>query len=110
MQYLSGLDQNVKSKFDAIDLALGNVQSSITLSPSKVVVSDTLGKLDSHTLDSAKLAHLAGVSSDIQTQLNGKLGAGATAANSVKWSGRQCFVGSSTPAGAVDGDIWFKVV
>lgn len=110
MQYLSGLDQNVKSKFDAIDLALGNVQSSITLDPSKVVVSDNLGKLASHALDSAKLAFLAGVSSDIQTQLNGKLGTSATAANSVKWSGRQCFVGSSTPSGAVDGDIWFKVV
>ena len=110
MQYLSGLDQNIKSKFDAIDLAFQNVQTNITLTPSKVAISDAEGKLLASAISVAELGHLNGVSSNIQTQLNGKLGASATAVNSTKWSGRQCFVGSSIPSGAIDGDIWFKVV
>jgi hypothetical protein len=116
MQYLSGLTQNINTKFGSLDTsisdintALGNVQSTITLGASKVVVSDAQGKLAASTLASTALSYLANVSSDIQTQINGKLGSSATAVNATKVGGRQVFVGSSTPAGAVDGDIWFKV-
>ena len=110
LQYLTGLDENIMSKFSAINTAFQNVQTNITLTPSKVAVSDAEGKLLASAISVAELGHLNGVSSNIQTQLNGKLGASATAVNSTKWSGRQCFVGSSIPSGAIDGDIWFKVV
>lgn len=110
LQFLTGLNENIMNKFSAIDTAFQNVQTNITLTPNKVAVSDAEGKLLASSISVAELGHLNGVSSNIQTQLNGKLGATATAVNSTKWSGRQCFVGSSTPSGAIDGDIWFKVV
>lgn len=109
LQFLTDLDTNVKAKFTAIDTALSNVQTSITLTASKVIISDVEGKLAASTIASSKLAHLSGVTSEIQAQIDSKLGSTAKAANSSKIDGRTVFVSVSAPAGAIDGDIWFKV-
>lgn len=51
--------------------AISSVQGD-NLEASKVVVSDIYGKIKSSELNSSKLNHLNNVSSDIQTQLDGK--------------------------------------
>lgn len=109
LMHLTGLNVNIKDKFNLLDTALSNVQSTISLSASKVVVSGADGKLSASTLSSDKLGHLSDVTSSIQAQLDGKLGSTAKAANSSKIDGRTIFVGSSAPSAAINGDIWFKV-
>lgn len=116
LQYLTGLNQNIQTKFSAIDSAIAGANTAIsgkeptiTVTASRALVSNTSGKVAASAVSSTALGYLANVTSDVQTQINGKLESSATALNATKWSGRQCFVGSSTPAGAVDGDVWFKV-
>lgn len=62
-----------------------------------------------NTVSASEAEYLQGVSSNIQTQLNGKLSTSATAANSSKLDGRTLFVQSSAPTtGMANGDIWIK--
>lgn len=109
LQYLSGLDGNLMSKFSAINAALANVQTNITLTPSRVTVSDSAGKLTASAISVTQLAHLSGVNSSIQAQIDGKLGATAKASDSSKIDGRTIFVSATQPSAAIDGDIWLKV-
>jgi hypothetical protein len=63
---------------------------------SKAIVSDANGKLSASALDSAILAYLSGITSNVQTQLNGKMSGTRT-------------VSTGYPSGGVDGDVWFRV-
>lgn len=109
LQHLTGLDANIMDKFSAVATALENVQESIVLTPSRVAVSDAEGKLVSSSISTEKLGFLSDVTSNVQTQINGKLTSTAKAADSAKIDGRTVFVGSTPPAGGINGDIWFKV-
>ena len=61
------------------------------------------------TATSTQINNLIGTTSNIQTQLNNKLGLTATASNSSKIGGRTVFVQSATPTALAVGDIWFQV-
>lgn len=109
LQYLTNLDTNIKAKFTALDLALSNVQTSITLTANRVVVTDANGKLAASSVTSTKLNYVSGFTSDPQTQLNNKLGILEKANDSSKIDGRTIYVSATQPSAAIDGDIWFKV-
>lgn len=109
LQYLANLDTNIKAKFTALDLALSNVQTSITLTANRVVVTDANGKLAASSVTSTKLNYVSGFTSDPQTQLNNKLGILEKANDSSKIDGRTIYVSATQPSAAIDGDIWFKV-
>lgn len=102
VQYLTGVTSSIQTQLNA-------KQATINLAGGRAVVSTTEGGLVAATATTSEINYLSGVTSSLQTQLNGKLGSTATAVNSTKWSGRQCFVSSTTPSGAVNGDIWFQI-
>lgn len=58
---------------------------------------------------STELNAMVGISSNVQTQLNNKLGSTETAVNSNKVGNRTIFVQSSQPTANAVGDIWFQV-
>ncbi len=98
---LSGVTSPIQTQLDG-------KEPLVNLTASRALVSTALGALGVSVVTAAELAHLSGVSSNVQTQLNGKLGTTATATNSTRWGGRQCFVSSTTPVGGATGDIWFQ--
>ena len=62
------------------------------------------------TATATELNYVDGVTSAIQTQLDGKLGSSGTAANSTKYDGRALFVQTTGPTvGMANGDIWIKI-
>ena len=73
----------VKAAVDGLNEAIANAAIKLTgavtsitvnnLTASKVLVSDADGKVAVSTLDSSKLTYLSDVTSNIQTQINGKL-------------------------------------
>lgn len=71
--------------------------------------STDLNKLHETQATAAEINRLSGVTSNIQTQLNAKLGSTDTAVNSSKVGGRTIFVQSSQPTANAVGDIWFQV-
>ena len=70
------------------------------LTASKALVSNASGKVAVSSVTSTELGYLSGVTSAIQTQLNGKQAANANI--------RRIFEGSTTPTGMVSGDIWLS--
>jgi hypothetical protein len=82
------------------------VSSNLTVS--RVVVSDAAGKLAASSITSTILGYLSGLSSNVQTQLNGKLGTAATAADSNKVGGRKITVSPTAPSGPATGDVWIQ--
>lgn len=69
--------------------ALANLgaQAAITVTASRALVSDTAGKVAAATATAAEVGFLAGVTSAIQTQIDGKLGSTAKAADADKLDG-----------------------
>jgi hypothetical protein len=80
--------------------ALNGKQNTIVLTASRAVVSDGAGALSASSVTSTQVGYLSGVTSAIQTQLNGKE---ATLDANRK---RQIFVQSGTPSGQATGDLW----
>lgn len=74
---------NITQSIATINTALNNKQNTVTgaastvvsndLTASRVLVSDTDGKISTSTISNAKLGYLSGVTSDVQTQINNKL-------------------------------------
>lgn len=129
------VDTQLSSKQSTVTGAASTVTSS-NLTIDRVVISSATGKLTISTVTTTQLSYLSGVSSNIQTQLNGKLGATAQAANSAQlngytqgngngniaisngtqctnlnaemWAGAKKTVSTSPPSGGSNGDIWFE--
>lgn len=57
---------------DYVDSALSGTQGSTLTNANAVVVTDSTGKITSSTVTATELGYLDGVTSNIQTQLNGK--------------------------------------
>lgn len=84
--------------FDYASVLVGAISAYLTANAtaSKVIVSDANGKLSASALDSAILSYLSTISSNVQTQINGKMSGTKT-------------ISASDPSGGSDGDLWFKV-
>jgi hypothetical protein len=63
---------------------------------SKVLVTNSSGKLAVSALDASILSYLSGLTSSAQTQINGKMSGTKT-------------VSTGYPTGGSDGDLWFRV-
>lgn len=82
--YLVGEKGNIKTRFESAETAIGRKQDAITggastitssnLTASRALVSDGNGKVAASAVTSTELGYLDGVTSNIQTQLNGKVG------------------------------------
>jgi hypothetical protein len=81
---------------------------SSDLTASRVMISNSLGKVAISDIPTTKLGYLTDVTANIQGQLNGKLGTASQAADSLKWAGSRLYISATEPAGAVNGDIWLK--
>lgn len=88
----------------------GGASSIVTsnLTANRALTSDASGKVVASAVSDAELGHLDGVTSALQTQLNGKLGSTAQAADSHKVDGHHVFVQSATPTASATGDIWIE--
>jgi hypothetical protein len=98
------------------------IAPSATFTASRAIVSDGSGNLTASAVTSAELAHVGGVTSAIQTQLNGKSPTAGSA--SITTVGTVTTVTSPTadgsaglrkttistvdPSGGADGDVWLK--
>jgi hypothetical protein len=100
------------------DNLLGGKQATITgaittvlvnqLTANRALISDGSGKLIVSAITAEKLGFLTDVTGNLQAQLNTKLSTTGTAANASKVGNRTIYYSTTEPAGAVDGDIWFK--
>lgn len=108
----------------AIQTQLNTKQATITggattiaaadLTASRALISGATGKVEVSPVTSAELAFVDGVTSNIQTQLNGK---SATTHNHAGVyepvlntdQKRKITISAAAPSGGVDGDVWLKV-
>ena len=79
---------------------------SSNFSGNRVVISNSSGKLEASAITTTLLGYLSGLSSNIQTQLDGKLGSSAVAADSQKVNGKRITVGTTAPSNPAVGDVW----
>jgi hypothetical protein len=98
------------------------IAPSATFTANRAIASDGSGNLTASAVTSAELAHVGGVTSAIQTQLNGKSPTAGSA--SITTVGTVTTVTSPTadgsaglrkttistvdPSGGADGDVWLK--
>ena len=84
------VDGSLAAQIAAKQATITGAASSITsdnLYGSRVLISDSSGKVAASTITTAELGNINGLSGNIMTLLAGKLGTGATAADSNKWGG-----------------------
>jgi hypothetical protein len=91
--------------------ALAAKENTITLTANRAVASDGSGKLAASSVTATELGYLSGVTSAIQTQINGRVsqtnGVVTTAAvGSVVV--RNIAISTATPSGGIDGDVWLQ--
>jgi hypothetical protein len=92
------------------------------LTTNRAVISDSSGKVAVSAVTNTELGHVAGVTSAIQTQLNGKSPtAGSTSITTVgtvttvtsptaagSAGLRKTTISTANPSGGADGDVWLK--
>jgi hypothetical protein len=112
---------DLSGKQDTITGAATTITSD-NLTASRAVVSDSSGKVGISAVTSTELGHVSGVTSAIQSQLNGKSPlAGSTSittvgtvTNATSPTGnnskglRNITVSDALPSGGADGDIWMR--
>ena len=103
----SSVDTLLAAKQNALTGAATSIAAS-NLAINRAVISDGSGKVAVSTVTADQIGYLSDVTGAIQNQLNGKLATNGTAANSSKVGGRTIYYSATEPAGAVNGDIWFK--
>jgi hypothetical protein len=129
--FIGALDIGI-SDVDGLQAALDAKQATITgaattittsnLTINRAVTSDSSGKVAVSAVTSTELGHVAGVTSAIQTQLNGKSPlAGSTSITTVgtvttvtsptaagSAGLRKTTISTADPTGGADGDVWLK--
>lgn len=98
--YLDGVTSNIQTQLNGKQATITGAATSIVssnLTASRAVVSDGSGKVAVSSVTSTELGYLSGVTSAIQTQLNGL-------------AGRVRVYYDGTPSGMVADDIWFDAV
>lgn len=107
--YLSGVSSSIQTQLNAKQASITGAATSIVssnLTANRALLSDSSGKVAVSSISSTELGYLSGVSSNIQTQLNGKLGSTSQAADSLKISGKRITVGTSPHSSPAVGDVW----
>ncbi len=109
LSFLSGVTTAIQSQFGSKQNTLTGAATSIAsnnLTNNRAIVSDASGKVSASSVTSTELGYVSGVTSALQTQLNGKLSTTGQAADSLKISGKRIHVGTSSPSNPAVGDLW----
>jgi len=109
LSYLIGASSNIQTQLNAKQATITGGASTIVssnLATNKALVSDADGKVAASAVTASEIGFLAGVTSGIQSQIDGKLGSTAQAADSLKVGGKKITVGTSAPASPAVGDVW----
>lgn len=109
LAYLDGVTSAIQTQINAKQATIVGGASSIAaanLTADRALVSDSSGKVAVSVVGSTELAYLDGVTSAIQTQLDGKLGSTAQAVDSLKVGGKKVTVGTAAPGSPAVGDVW----
>lgn len=109
VEYLAGVTSAIQTQINGKQPTLTGAATSIAssnLTASRLLVSDASGKVAVSPASSVEAGYLAGVTSAIQTQLDGKLGATAQAADSLKVGGKKITVSTVAPTSPAVGDLW----
>ncbi len=107
--YLSGVTSSLQTQLNNKQATLTGAATSIAttnLSNNRAIISDANGKVATSAITSTELGYVSGVSSALQTQLNGKLSTTGQAADALKISGKKIHVGTSAPSSPAVGDLW----
>jgi hypothetical protein len=105
--YLSGVTSNIQTQLDSkISSANGAISTVVNsnLTTSRALISNTSGKIAVSTTTSTELGYLSGVTSNVQTQLNGKqstISGGATTITSSNLTTNRALVSNSSGKVAV---------
>jgi hypothetical protein len=109
VDYLAGVTSAIQTQINGKQPTITGGASTIVtsnLTANRVLLSDASGKVAASAITNAELGYLAGVTSAVQTQINGKLGSTAQAADSLKIGGQKLTVGISAPVNPATGDLW----
>lgn len=109
LAYLDGVTAAIQTQFNAKEATIDGTASTIAhanLTANRVLVTNGSGKAAVSSITDTLLGYLANLTGNIQTQLDGKLGASAQAVDSLKVGGKKITVGTSAPASPVSGDVW----
>lgn len=129
LNHLDGTTSNIQEQINGKQSTITGGASSITstdLTASRVLVSNSSGKVGVSAVTSTELGYVSGVTSGIQSQINGKAASShphiitditnlETTLNGKEDTlnadqKRKITVSTSDPSGGADGDIWIKVV
>lgn len=97
LNYMDGVTENVQTQIDRINSDIGDVVAEAlqvtgaastivanNVTASRALVSNADGKVAVSPVTATELGYLDGVTSNVQTQINGKLGTSANAASATK--------------------------
>lgn len=107
--YLDGVTSSIQTQLNSKQANVTGAASTIVssnLTANRALISNGSGKVAVSAVTSTEIGYLDGVSSSIQSQLNGKLSTSAKAADSSKINGRNLTVSASAPSSPSTYDIW----
>lgn len=114
LNYTDGVTSGIQGQLDGKQATITGGATTITsanLTASRALASDGSGKVAVSSVTSTELGYVSGVTSAIQTQLNGKVsttnGTVTTAATGSTVV-RNITLSTSDPTGGADGDVWLK--
>lgn len=102
LAYLDNLTGNIQTQLNGKQASISGAASTITgsnLTTNRALLSNSSGKVAVSSITSTELAYLDNLTGNIQSQLNGKLGSTAKAADSDKWDGYHIVAQSAEPPG-----------
>lgn len=107
---VTGLGTALAAKQDTITGAATTITAD-NLTASRALASDGSGKVAVSSVTSTELGYLSGVTSAIQTQINGRVSAtngSVTTASTSSNVVRNITLSTATPSGGMDGDVWLQ--
>ena len=112
--YLDGVTSAIQTQINTKQATLTGAATTIAsdnLTASRALASDGSGKVAASSATSAELAHLSGVTSAIQTQIDSRISrtnGTVTAASTSSTVVRNITLSTADPSGGIDGDVWLK--
>ena len=93
------------------DLVVGGNLRDTGFTASRALATDASLNIVSSSVTSTELSYLSGVTSALQTQINGKLGLSNAAISTATVGSvvvRNIAISTATPSGGQDGDVWLQ--
>ena len=114
LSYVDGANSNIQTQLNGKQATITGGATTITstnLTASRALTSDASGKVAVSAATSTELGYLSGVTSAVQTQLNGKVdevNGAVTTASTSSTVVRNITLSTADPSGGTDGQVWLK--